>query len=243
MDPITAGALIAGGSQIIGSGLSAFSSSRAAKKVARMQIAWERQKAQNAHQWEVEDLKKAGLNPILSADSGGATAGSINPPMPDFSSLQQMGEGVGQVIQSALEMKMQNKKNEADIDKILSDINVQSKQGSLIQAQTIKELAQAKLINKQEAETAANAMLKTEQAHFTATQNKQLIMEVKTRIALLQEQLKQAKTKSQREELERKIHKATWWLDMLVDKGTKVMDSGSKAVTALAASADAVIPL
>lgn len=44
--------------------------------------AWRRQReaAQNAHQWEVEDLRKAGLNPILSAHGSGASAGAASVP-------------------------------------------------------------------------------------------------------------------------------------------------------------------
>lgn len=40
-----------------------------------MQNKYNERYAQNAHQWEIEDLKKAGLNPVLSA--GGSTAGAI----------------------------------------------------------------------------------------------------------------------------------------------------------------------
>lgn len=43
--------------------------------------AFQKEMAQNAHQYEVEDLKKAGLNPILSAmgSSAGSIAGSSAP--------------------------------------------------------------------------------------------------------------------------------------------------------------------
>lgn len=60
------------GGDILNSALGLYSSSKA----------WRRQReaAQNAHQWEVEDLRKAGLNPILSAHGSGASAGAASVP-------------------------------------------------------------------------------------------------------------------------------------------------------------------
>lgn len=79
---------------IIGAGISAAASIYGANKQAKAadaandkQIAWQREAMQNRHQWEVEDLRKAGLNPILSANAGASTGGAgFHPSVPDYMS-------------------------------------------------------------------------------------------------------------------------------------------------------------
>lgn len=71
--PVVAG-VIGAGASMLGDRSSAKGQAEANEAnlaIARENIAFQREGMQNRHQWEVEDLRKAGLNPILSANSGG----------------------------------------------------------------------------------------------------------------------------------------------------------------------------
>lgn len=81
------GTIIGAGISAAGSYLSAQKQASAADAANDKQIAWQREAMQNRHQWEVEDLRKAGLNPILSANAGASTGGAgFHPSVPDYMS-------------------------------------------------------------------------------------------------------------------------------------------------------------
>lgn len=99
-------AAITGGASLTSGALGALS----AKGSVKRQINWEREKAQNAHQWEVEDLKKAGINTALTAGGGGANAGSIGDSSYDYG---RTAEGVAKAGEQAIGAMVA----EADIEK------------------------------------------------------------------------------------------------------------------------------
>lgn len=128
-------ALVASGvASAVGNMFSADKSAEASQNNTKKQLAWERERATNAHQWEVQDLKAAGLNPLLSAGGSGATTNSITPQMPDYSGYGRAGESLSQGLTNAIQaniqkeqLQMQRDLNEAEIGKLNAEANAINK--------------------------------------------------------------------------------------------------------------------
>lgn len=96
MDPLTIGAIAA---PIIGGvlGFGGQSSANSANlKIAREQMRFQERMSSTAHQREVEDLRAAGLNPILSVNKGASSPGGASAQM-----QSSLGAGVSSAMAAA----------------------------------------------------------------------------------------------------------------------------------------------
>lgn len=133
-------AAIGGGASTFGSIYGANKSAKSAKKVMQMQIAWERERAQNAHQWEVKDLEAAGLNPILSAGGQGAATSGVSGQMPDTSGYGQAGEALLNSAKAINDIKNQTKLAEAQSNNLDQDTT-----NKVLEAKNITPRAKAQI--------------------------------------------------------------------------------------------------
>lgn len=99
--PIIIAAMIAGGATIAGGAMA----NRASAKQAAGQMAFQDQLSRTAHQREVEDLRAAGLNPILSGTGG---RGASTPPGAQAPQRNIM-EGAAQTALSVVRQKQELK--------------------------------------------------------------------------------------------------------------------------------------
>lgn len=147
MDPIT-GALIAGGVSAGAGLLGNLISGDANRREAQTNRDFQEDLSNTAHEREVEDLRRAGLNPILSASGSGAST-----PSGSMASMPDAGPSLAKGVESAIAVRQQNKQFQgidADIGNKNADTKNKGVENGLLreqQAATAKDVEQKTMQN------------------------------------------------------------------------------------------------
>lgn len=129
------GSVISAVGSLAGAGLSAWS----ANKVNSDNLAFQREVAQNGVRWKVEDMRAAGLNPLLSTGINATAPGGGSSAMPDFSGVSASARDIGRLfVEKAAE------KADAEIDAVKAqkrNLDAQAAATAANSAATVENLA------------------------------------------------------------------------------------------------------
>lgn len=105
MNPLIGAGLISGAGSFLGGLFGASAQDKANETniaLARENRAWQTNMAHSAHEYEVRDLRNAGLNPVLSANAGATTPSGGAPSVESVNPMSGVGD-LGGVVSGALQ--------------------------------------------------------------------------------------------------------------------------------------------
>lgn len=146
MDPILGAALIGGGTQLIGG----LMGNRSSAKQAEKQMKFQERMSSTAHQRQVKDLKKAGLNPLLGIGGTGAST-----PSGAMADQKNIAEGLASTALEVSNQRLAKAKQTQEVNNMKtqqSNMEAQNAnlktQNDLNKAMTAKALMDAKVSSK-----------------------------------------------------------------------------------------------
>lgn len=113
---------------------------------AKINNQYQKEFAQNAHQWEVKDLQSAGLNPILSAGGSGATAsggGSAGTGSMGLTDVMNSAAGIAQTLSNIDLQKSNEEVNESQTELNKVEAANRAKHGGWINNKAEADIAEA----------------------------------------------------------------------------------------------------